>query len=270
MRVIWRDWGVLIHHSRGETWHEWLFNIVERGWRGCYECGKDEIMGYDMRHVFLLEGLLIVAFSWHCIALDWAWNTVDFAIPFEIDSSAIRWFLMSRIGFCICTAQTDLSQKFDPFTYLNSMALERLYQLGNTRLQARPLHPQRPRSLIIIIPKILTRSRRLTTLNIPPGQFIPQLRKPLPRHLRNITILKTPPNRQVAPPTSLGPLHGTHMRQRRIPHVNPHRNRPRRRNALVPAAADEGHNALVGGVDALERREVVHDGAEDYRRTDGG
>lgn len=142
----------------------------------------------------------------------------------------------------------------------------RLHRILHTLLQPPVLNPQhlpRPR---IIKPIHIRRKIILSPLRQPPNQ----LRMPVPNDIRKPLIREMPSNNIKPLAPSLRPHNGPHMRQRHVADVDPREHGRGGLEAVAHPAEDEVADALVGGVDGVQRRELPLDGAEGVCVADGG
>lgn len=149
------------------------------------------------------------------------------------------------------------------------LILDRLDQLNHAALQARPLNSQRLDSLAVIKLANLVHRRGITTLQILRWEAILQLREVRPHDVEDLAVGEVPSSREQPLAAGLGLVHSQDVGPRRIPDVDPELNRSGGRDFILPLALQELDDALVGCVDVVQGREVVHDRTEDKGRADG-
>lgn len=142
----------------------------------------------------------------------------------------------------------------------------RLHRILHTLLQPPVLNPQHLSGPRIIKPIHIRRKIILS----PPRQLPSQLRVPFPNDIRKPLIREMPSNNIKPHAPSLGPHNGPHVRQRHVPDIDPSEHRRGGLEPITHPAEDEVADALVGGVDGVQRRELPLDGAEGVCVADGG
>lgn len=144
----------------------------------------------------------------------------------------------------------------------------RLHRILHTLLQSPVLNPQHLSGPRIVKPIHIRREIILSPLQR--RQLPNQLRVPVHNDIRKPLIREMPSNNIKPLAPSLRPHNGPHMCQRHVANVDPRKDRRGGLEAVAHPAEDEVADALVGGVDGVQRRELPLDGAEGVCVADGG
>lgn len=157
----------------------------------------------------------------------------------------------------------------DPVYHSNPPLFQTDDQVGDTLLDTPPLDPQQPIRFADVPLEGLVRRRQLAPLDPLSGQPVFELREPFPHGSRDLLVVKVSRRGEQPLAPDLWLVHGQDVRLGDIPHVDPEGHWALRGDLVLPPTAEQGYDALVGGVDAVQGGEVVDHGAEDQRGTDG-
>lgn len=152
------------------------------------------------------------------------------------------------------------------FFILNTNALERANQVGNTLLKGNPLDAEQLVGRGGVNPEHALGPWQLAALDIGARQGIPSLGEVLRHDGGHLPVIEAPADDEEAPAARGRLVHRLDVRRRDVAHVHPQRHGARGGDLLFPLPLQQGHDALVGGVDGLGGGEVVRDRPEHERR----
>jgi len=154
------------------------------------------------------------------------------------------------------------SSSLDPFIYhLSTNALQALDQIHDALLQTSKLDTKnihRP----AIIELVETCSGIVTSLDILRGQLLLQSGEVFADELTDLLVAEVASRDEEALAGCLGELDGLHVRKSHVADVDPEVG-SRLGDLLLALALDQVTDSLVGGVERIERVEVVDDWAQD-------
>lgn len=156
------------------------------------------------------------------------------------------------------------------FPRLVQKRLQAVDSIHNRRLQRPPLHAQGLGGLRVVHAGHLVPGRQVAARGVLGGQLVAELGEAPPHDVEDGAVAVEAGGGEEAAAAELGPLDGGDVGLGDVAHVDPVDVARVGQDAVgrAPAALDEGDDALVGRVDAVEAGEVVDDGAKDQGGVD--